>query len=250
MSSKGTITADIIKNAMFKAADDIEGRYAKMPKTIGDYWTLMKNKAIQAFTPVIEKISELINTPEFQEFFENLCVGIQLAAEAINWLIDGVQWLYGVIEPFIPILGALAGAFLILTVYTKLATAAKWLFGDVLSMLATKAGLVNFAIIALILILTYLWFTNDEVAYWILYAWDALVIGAMTLWLGLKTVFYGLILIGQFFLLGMVGVAYGVLWAWYMFQNGLEAVGVGILYIFQRFIQWCALDSKSELLIY
>lgn len=48
-----------------------------------------------------------------------------------------------------------------------------------------------------------------------------------------KTVFYGLILVGQFFLLGMVGVAYGVLWAWYMFQNGLEAVGVGILYIFQ-----------------
>ena len=72
MSSQGTITADIIKNAMFKAADDIEGRYSKMPKTIGDYWTLIKNKAIQAFTPVIEKISELINTPEFQEFFENL----------------------------------------------------------------------------------------------------------------------------------------------------------------------------------
>ena len=37
MSSQGTITADIIKNAMFKAADDIEGRYSKMPKTIGDY---------------------------------------------------------------------------------------------------------------------------------------------------------------------------------------------------------------------
>lgn len=100
MSSEGTITADIIKNAMFKAADDIEGRYAKMPKTIGDYWTLMKNKAIQAFTPVIEKISELINTPEFQEFFENLCIGIQLAAEAVNFLVEGFVWLCDVMEPF------------------------------------------------------------------------------------------------------------------------------------------------------
>lgn len=231
MSSQGTITADIIKNAMFKAADDIEGRYAKMPKTIGDYWTLIKNKAIQAFTPVIEKISELINTPEFQEFFENLCVGIQLAAEAVNFLVEGFVWLCNVMEPFTPIIWGIIGALIAYKVYTMLAAAGQAILNA--AMMANPAGLIIAAIVALIIILMYFYFTNDQVAYGIIYLWDMLVIGAMTLWLGLKTVFYGLILIGQFFLLGMVGVAYGVLWAWYMFQNGLEAVGVGILYIFQ-----------------
>ena len=36
MSAEGTITADIIKNAMFMAADDIESKFSKMPKTFGD----------------------------------------------------------------------------------------------------------------------------------------------------------------------------------------------------------------------
>ena len=231
MSSEGTITADVIKNAMFASADQIEDRFSKMPKTFGDYWTLIKNKAIRAFTPVIEKINNLINTPQFEEFFNNLAVAIQVAAEAINWLIDGFVWLCQVMEPFTPIILGVVGALIAYKIYTALATAAQWAFNA--AMTANPVGLVIAAIVALIVILAYLYFTNDKVAYGIIYLWDMLVIGAMTLWLGLKTVFYGLILIGQFFLLGMVGVAYGVLWAWYMFQNGLEAVGVGILYIFQ-----------------
>lgn len=233
MSSQGTITADIIKNAMFKAANEIEGRYKKMPKTFGDYWTLIKNKAVQAFSPVIEKINQIINTPQFEEFFNNLCIGIQIAAEAINWLIDGITWLCQVIEPVAPLLLSLAGAFLALTVATKLASAAKWLFGDALSMLATKSGIVTLALLAFIAVIAYLWFTNDEAAYWILYAWDALIIGAMTLWIGIKTAFYGIVLAGQVMWLGMLGICYGLLAAWYGFQTGLEAVGIGILYIFQ-----------------
>lgn len=231
MSSEGTITADIIKNAMFASADQIEERYSKLPKTFGDYCTLIKNKAIRAFTPVIEKINNLINTPQFEEFFNNLAVAIQVAAEAINWLIDGVVWLSQVMEPFIPIILGVIGALIAYKVYTMLAAAGQNILNA--AMMANPAGLIIAAIVALIIILTYFYFTNDKVAYGIIYLWDMLVIGAMTLWLGLKTVFYGLILVAQFFLLGMVGVAYGVLWAWYMFQTGLEAVGVGILYIFQ-----------------
>lgn len=231
MSSEGTITADIIKNAMFASASSIEDRFSKMPKTIGDYWTLIKNKAIRAFTPVIEKISEMINTPQFEAFFNNLVVAIQIAADAIIWLIDGFSWLCQVMEPFAPIIWGIIGALIAYKVYTMLAAAGQAILNA--AMMANPAGLIIAGIVALIVILMYFYFTNDQVAYGIIYLWDMLVIGAMTLWLGVKTVFYGLILVGQFFLLGMVGVAYGVLWAWYMFQNGLEAVGVGILYIFQ-----------------
>lgn len=101
------------------------------------------------------------------------------------------------------------------------------------AMLACPAFWVVLVIMALIAVLTYLWFTNDKVAYGILYLWDMLVLGAMTLWLGCKGVFYAIVLAAQYLLLGMMGVCYGLLTAWYGFQNGLQAVGVGILYIFQ-----------------
>lgn len=233
MSSAGTITADIIKNAMFKAADEIEGRYKKMPKTFADYWTLIKNKAIQAFNPVIEKINQLINTPQFEEFFNNLCVGIQLAAEAIEWLIDSITWLCQVLEPVAPLLFSLAGAFVAVSVATKLASAAKWAFGDALSMITTKSGIVITAIIALIAILAYLYTTNDNVAYGILYLWDALQIGALTLWIGIKTAFYGIVIAAQTLWLGILGVVYGVVAALMGFETGCQAVAVGIALIFQ-----------------
>lgn len=233
MSSEGTITADIIKNAMFKAANEIEGRYKKMPKTFADYWTLIKNKAIQAFNPVIEKINQLINTPQFEEFFNNLCVGIQLAAEAIEWLIDGITWLCQVLEPVAPLLLSLAGAFVAVSVATKLASAAKWAFGDALSMITTKSGIVITAIIALIAILAYLYTTNDNVAYGILYLWDALQIGALTLWIGIKTAFYGIVIAAQTLWLGILGVVYGVMAALMGFETGCQAVAVGIALIFQ-----------------
>lgn len=231
MSSEGTITADVIKKAMFAAEEDIEKKFSKMPKTFGDYWTMIKNKAMQAFMPVMNKINEMINTPQFEEFFERLAVGIQLAAEAINWLVDGIGWLCQFLEPLSPVIWGLIGALAAYKIYTELAAIGQWMLNAAQS--ANPTALLIAAIVALIVILGYLYFTNDDVAYGILWAWDRLVVGAMILWLGCKTVFYGLISLLQFFQLGAVGVAYAVLWAWYMFQTGLETVATGVLYIFQ-----------------
>ena len=232
MSSEGTITADIIKNAMFKAADEIEGRYKKMPKTFADYWTLIKNKAIQAFNPVIEKINQLINTPQFEEFFNSLCIAIQLTAEAIHWLIDGIGWLCQILEPVAPILAGIVAGLIAYKIYTMLAAAAQWVLNA--AQAASPTGLLIAAIVALIVILGYLYVTNEQVAYGILYLWDALVIGALTLWIGIKTAFYGIVLAGQFLWLGILGVVYGLIAALNGFQTGVQAVCVGVLILFQN----------------
>ena len=236
MSSEGTITADIIKNAMFNAAEEIEGRYKTMPKTFGDYWTLIKNKATQAFTPIIEKINKIINSPKFEEFFNNLCIGIQLAAEAINLLIDGFTWLCQVLEPFAPIIWAVIGAILMYTAYTHLAKVASFIFGEALSFIGTKAGLITLAIVAIILLLGYLWFTNDEVAYNIIYAWDMLTLAGMLLWLGLQEAFYGIVYIVLWTWknilkakLGIVSAFYGLKLAGLSLELGFESVQQGIV---------------------
>lgn len=65
MSSEGEITADIIKKALFSTADETEARFAKMPKTIGEIWTNIKNQSLMAFQPVLLKINEIANNPNF-----------------------------------------------------------------------------------------------------------------------------------------------------------------------------------------
>lgn len=194
MSSQGTITADIIKNAMFASAKQIEDRYKKMPKTFADYWTMIKNKAVRSFTPIIEKINEMINTPQFEEFFNKMCVGIQLAAETVNLLINGLTWLYQTLEPFAPLIGAVVAALIAYKTYTILAATAQNILNG--AMLLNPAGIFVAALVAVIAILGYLWVTNDKVAYALLEAWDRLVIGAMFFALGFKQGIYEIIIAG------------------------------------------------------
>lgn len=259
LSSEGVITSDIIKNAMFSAADQINDRYSKMPMTWSQIWTKMKNITVKAMDPVLDKINQVANNQQVQEMFNMLVTGASLAAQAILELIEGISWLIDVLEPVAPVILGIVGAYVAFNIIaaitngvlgimsiahgiagaaemlhagkTMAATAAQWGLNSAL--LACPIVWVVVLIMALLVALTYLWFTNDKVAYAILYLWDMLVIGAMTLWLGCKTVFYGIVLAAQYMLLGMMGVCYALLSAWYAFETGLEAVGVGILYIFQ-----------------
>ena len=60
LSSEGLITSDIIKNAMFSAADEINDRYSRMPMTWSQIWTKMKNITIKALDPVLKKINQCL----------------------------------------------------------------------------------------------------------------------------------------------------------------------------------------------
>lgn len=231
MSSEGTITADIIKKAMFASAEQIESRFSQMPKTFGDYWTLFKNKTTQAFAPIIKQINDIINTPGFEEFFSNLVIFVQLSAEAIGWLINSMIWLYQILEPFAPLILGIATALITYKIYTMLAAAGQWILNAAMS--ANPSAIMYAAIMAIIVVLIYFYITNEQVAYAILYLWDSLKIGAMALCLGAQGAFFLMILAAQYLLLGMIGVCFAILTAWYSFQTGIEAVGVGILYIFQ-----------------
>lgn len=105
LSAEGAITADIIKNAMFRAGDDINTKFKTMPMTFADVWNKIKNGGLKAFGPVIEKINDLINSEGFQTFIDNLIGGFNLAAEAVDWLIDTVVSGWDIIGPILAIIG-------------------------------------------------------------------------------------------------------------------------------------------------
>ena len=61
LASDGKITADIIKEAMLGATDDIKEDFENMPMTWGQVWTMTVNKIIQISKPLLNFISMLAN---------------------------------------------------------------------------------------------------------------------------------------------------------------------------------------------
>lgn len=59
MASEGEITAQVVKNAMFAAADETNAKFEAMPYTWGQVWTTMSNTLIQAFQPALDAIGKI-----------------------------------------------------------------------------------------------------------------------------------------------------------------------------------------------
>ena len=259
MASEGLITANVIKNAMFDSADQINERFNKMPMTWSQIWTKAKNYAVKALDPVLVKINELANNQQVQEMFNMFIDGASLAAQGILTLVEGISWLVSILEPVAPIILGIVAAYVAFNIISGItsgilsimslvqgiqaaasmmqagatlsATAAQWGLNSAL--LACPITWIVILIMALIVALTYLWFTNDKVAYAILYLWDALRLGIMVAGLGIQAVWYGLQLAALFLWLGIQTVVLGLMTAWYGFQTGVEAVCLGVLSIFQ-----------------
>lgn len=259
MAADGKISAQIVKNAMLKAADETNAKFNKMPMTWNQVFTKMKNIAIKALDPVLNKINALANNQQVQEMFNMFINGASLAAQAILNLIEGISWLLSVLEPVALVILGLVGAYVGFNIVsmiasgllgmlsiahgiagaaemlhsgkTMAATAAQWGLNSAL--LACPITWIVILIMALIVALTYLWFTNDKVAYGILYVWDALKLGIMVAGLGIQGVFYAIVLGAMALWLGIQTCVLGAMAAWYAFQTGVEAVCLGVLSIFQ-----------------
>lgn len=87
LASEGKITADVIKNAIMNNMPEIEKQFESLPKTWGDHMQSIKNKAIQAFEPVFQRISDLANSEGIMELVDNVTGAIQMVAPVFYWLV-------------------------------------------------------------------------------------------------------------------------------------------------------------------
>ncbi len=152
MSSQGLITADIIKGAMFEAADDINGKFAQMPMTFADVWQKIKNAGVEAFGGVFEKANAMLNSEMGQSVIQNLIGVVHMAAGAFSAVLDGIGWVSENLDWLGPIIFSVASAFLAYQLATGLAAAAQWVLNS--AMLASPIFLFV-AAIALAVALTY-----------------------------------------------------------------------------------------------
>jgi len=83
LASEGQITADIVKNAMFAAADETNAKFASMPKTFEQIGQSIQNQLIMAFDPVFTRLNEVANSQEFQEMVDYLVQALVILANVI-----------------------------------------------------------------------------------------------------------------------------------------------------------------------
>lgn len=112
MSAQGTITAEIIKGAMFASADQINARFASMPMTWGQVWTLMGNTALTVFNPLLM---------------------------ATNWLANNIS----IIGPMVLGLGAAFLVFQVAAHWTQIAAAASLAYNAVTGFLSIGFGILT-----------------------------------------------------------------------------------------------------------
>ena len=162
MSAEGTITADIIKTALFRAADDIEEKFKNMPMTFSQAWMMFKNWSLTAFEPLFIRFSEFVNSDAFGVLAGQAMMFIGAFTGAMDLFFDLLEWGYtelgalgqliadgwGLIGPYLIVAGAALVSYLsILTAYrtvlfitTALETARAFALGVTQAAMMLAAG--------------------------------------------------------------------------------------------------------------
>lgn len=108
MASDGEITADIVKNAMLVATDEINAQFETMPKTFSQIGTSIQNNALMAFQPVLDQLNELANSAGFDSLVEGVTGALVVVSGIIIEIFNMVAQVAGfisenwsIIEPII-----------------------------------------------------------------------------------------------------------------------------------------------------
>ena len=116
MAADGELSADVVKAAIFSAADDINSKFNEMPMTWGQIWQSMQNTALIAFQPVLQRLNDLANSEAFQTFIQGAIEAMAVLANIVLNIFDLIGTVGGfiadnwsVISPIIyGVIGALA----------------------------------------------------------------------------------------------------------------------------------------------
>ena len=123
MAADGELTADVVKNAIMASADEVDAKFAQMPMTFGQAAEVMKNNAIQAFSPVLTQLNNYLNSSGGQAVMQQainlMYAGANLASAALTGLGAAVSWVSENWAALEPVVAIAAGA---LTAYAAIAT--------------------------------------------------------------------------------------------------------------------------------
>ena len=120
MAADGELSADVVKAAVFAAADDINEKFESMPMTFGQIATQMQNTALMAFQPVLQRLNATANSEAFQEITDSVINSIaelaNIAAQAFDLMTSAAGFVYNnwsLLSPVITGIAVALGAYVV-----------------------------------------------------------------------------------------------------------------------------------------
>ncbi len=115
IASAGVISSDLVKAAMFAAADETDEKFASIPMTYGDAWQQVRNAGVSALGEVTKRLNDFLNTDTSQWFITEAVAGMELLAAAASGTVDlvaaGAEFVRDNWEYVLPVLMGIAVGF-------------------------------------------------------------------------------------------------------------------------------------------
>lgn len=131
LASEGQVTAQVVKAALFAAAEETNAAFEAVPLTFSQGWNMVKNEALSALRPALEQLSALLNSDIGRTAFNGLIAAAQMAGQAVSWLISlvemGAQWVMDNWETVSTVLIGLAVGLAAAMVGSAAISAAAWI---------------------------------------------------------------------------------------------------------------------------
>ena len=158
MASEGAITADVVKNAMFAAAEETNAKFEEMPMTWGQVWTSFQNTALMAAQPVLDVINAAANNLDilipivatagaaFAIFmlaanWTNICTAATTALTTAQKMLSAAM-ATGWAIPLIAIVAVVGAIYLLVAVYNKVTGATVSATGIIAGAFFTMAAFI------------------------------------------------------------------------------------------------------------
>lgn len=90
MAAEGKITADIVKAAIFAAADETNEKFESMPMTFEQLWTSFENTALMALQPVLEELNKVANSDDFGQMVDRAADALSMLAAVALPIIEHI----------------------------------------------------------------------------------------------------------------------------------------------------------------
>lgn len=137
IASQGAITADIIKKAMFAAAEETDAAFEAVPLTWGAVWTTMQNKAFAAVQPALAAVNQFINSSQFSKLAARMDGAFAAVGNTLAAVVNIAAGIGGFIADnwnvLAPIVATVTAALAAYKVVSLAVTAAQWLWNAALA---------------------------------------------------------------------------------------------------------------------
>lgn len=115
LAADGKLTADVVKNAVLSATDEINNNFASIPMTFQDAMQMVRNAGVNAFQDVGQQMNDFLNSETGEKVINGLISGLELLADvasgAISLLEAGATFVVNNWDYIYPVLIGIAAAF-------------------------------------------------------------------------------------------------------------------------------------------